>query len=323
MLHIIETFIVAFTVPLPTAMSKAASSPDPLRTTELLELTLSFLSPHALLLAQRTCRTWHNLITTSPTLQTALFLCASASQFPHSSYTLNPLLTSAFPFFFSPNRLAQAERAHDWDVVWGDVDVPAQEEASVKPFVYSDFNRRPSAFKRKDASWRRMHLCDPPVKTVVWRSEGVGMAGHVISECVTEFGAGAARRADSWMKLGGEEVRLGKEEGLRMGVLYDYLFASVCTRGIPNKWDIELAVGGYPATPEVVEHVQLDGDLSLARLTHDQEEGEGLGVTMLVEQHYSGSCVVDECEEFPQFMSEGYSAVEVGPRETVKHEMWN
>ncbi|KAF2448627.1 hypothetical protein P171DRAFT_428671 [Karstenula rhodostoma CBS 690.94] len=304
-------------------MSHPASSAHPLRTLEILELILSFLPPHALLLAQRTCTTWHNLISTSPTLQTVLFLRASASQSSHSSYMLNPLLTSVFPFFFSSNKLAQAERAQDWDVLWGDVDVGTQDEASVKPFMYSNLNRRPGAFKRKDASWRRMHLCDPPVRTVVWRRESVGMAGHIIKESVTGFGAEAGRHRGSWMKLGGEEVWLEKEEGLRMGVLYDHLFARVCTGDIPVGWDVEFAVGEYPGTREVVEHVRRDADLSLARLMRDQEEDRGRGVAVLVKEQYSRSCIVDVDEEFPQFMSEGYCAVEVGPWETVKLKMWD
>ncbi|KAK7179566.1 hypothetical protein DPSP01_003650 [Paraphaeosphaeria sporulosa] len=308
-------------------MADPAYTAQPLHTPELLELILSFLPPHALLLAQRTCKTWHNLITASPTLQTALFLRASASQSPDASYTLNPLLKSAFPFILSPKELERAQQAPDWDVLWGDVDVPAQEEATVKPFVYSQLNRRRDAFKRKEASWRRMHLCDPPVRTVVWRHEGYGMAGHVVTECVTGFGAEAARRAGSWMKRDGEDVRLEQEEGLRMGVLYDYLFASACGGGMLVAWDVEFGVGGYPGLEEVVKHAQRDGDLSLARLMRDQEEGggdgDGRGVTLLVKQQYSGSCVFEMGEEFPQFMSEGYCTVGLAPKETVLHNMWD
>lgn len=117
-----------------------------------------------------------------------------------------------------------------------------------------------------------MHLSDPPVRTVVWRDKSAGMAGYNVNECVTGFGAQAGRRARSWMKLAGEDVRLGDEEGLRMGMLYDYLFDGVCTGWAPAAWDIEFGDGVYPGVGEIVEQTERKGDLGLGSLLLGQEQ---------------------------------------------------
>ncbi|KAL1597019.1 hypothetical protein SLS60_008601 [Paraconiothyrium brasiliense] len=324
-----------------------------LTTPELLEFILAALPPRDLLLAQRVCKQWHSLISTSPILQYLLYFRSypTTSCSPSTStYTLNPLLTSAFPFLFSPKDVGPAERADDWDVEWGDLELPAAVDGNVKPFIYSSFGRNPPAFRRKEASWRRMHISNPPVRTVVWRHESAGMAGLYIGECVTGFGD--ATRGTSSIALGTlgkdalqkklddeletgfrkteegylvsrDQVDLQKEDGLRMAILYDYLFEANCTGHVSSYWNVEFAVGHYPHPHKVVEHAHLSNpQLSLANLMRG-EGHEGAGVTMLVEVHWSGGCVVEEEQDYPQFRSDAYQNVSVGPMDTVKKMMWD
>ncbi|KAJ4346748.1 uncharacterized protein N0V89_010680 [Didymosphaeria variabile] len=342
-----------------TTMPNAAP-PLALTTPELLEYILAFLPPRDLLLVQRVCKPWHDLITTSPTLQTLLYFRApppssspSLTPFSSSEYTLNPLLKSAFPFLFSPNKVQSAERAEDWDVEWGDLELPAAVDPNVKPFIYSSFNRNPAAFRRKEASWRRMHISNPPVRTIVWRRESAGMAGLFIGECVTGFGDSTGRTSsitlgtlgeDALQRKWDEESRSGfrktdegyliskdqldlqKEDGLRMAVLYDYLFEVNCTGYVPSHWNVEFAVGQYPHPQKVVEYAhQPNAELSLAKLMRDEEheEHEGAGVTMLVEVHWSKGCIVEEEEDYQQFRSDGYQNVDVGPMARLKEMMWD
>ncbi|KAJ7125345.1 hypothetical protein C8R44DRAFT_137047 [Mycena epipterygia] len=108
-------------------------------TPELLELTLAQLPMRDLLLsAPLVCKTWQ-AITLSPTVQRALFFQPD----PQSEPTQNPLLAELFPPFFAPE---------------------PQQASSIMSMPWS---KAPDAFKREDASWRRMLVTQPPAQTMV------------------------------------------------------------------------------------------------------------------------------------------------------------
>jgi hypothetical protein len=119
-------------------------------------------------------------ITLSPSLQRALFFepdpTASASH-----PTKNPLLVELFEPFFAPN----AARKFPWP-------------GSAASIVAMPWAQAPEAFKRADASWRRMLVTQPPAQTMVVIQESHGMGGT------------SERRA------------VLRDISLRMGMLYDF-----------------------------------------------------------------------------------------------------
>ncbi|KAJ7125390.1 hypothetical protein C8R44DRAFT_782988 [Mycena epipterygia] len=147
-------------------------------TPELLELILAQLPMRDLLLtAPLICKTWQ-AITLSPTVQCALFFQPD----PQSEPVQNPLLVEMFPPFFAPE--PEAQRRFWW---------PGQ-ASSIKRMPWS---KAPDAFRRKEASWRRMLVTQPPPQTMIVTVTCHGQGGDSV------------RRAEL------------NDLSLRMGVLYD------------------------------------------------------------------------------------------------------
>ncbi|KAJ7227786.1 hypothetical protein C8J57DRAFT_1584968 [Mycena rebaudengoi] len=151
-------------------------------TAELLELILTQL-PLIILLATvpLVSKAWQSA-TLSPSLQRALFFQAD----PLSRPVENPLLTALFPPFFPADqqvRKASAIAAMPWA-------------------------NAPAAFKRPEASWRRMHPSQPPAQTmvIVWTIQGRPMMGTE-QRCAV----------------------LNWDAPLRMGFLYDVTVARICS----------------------------------------------------------------------------------------------
>ncbi|KAJ7034234.1 hypothetical protein C8F04DRAFT_1102705 [Mycena alexandri] len=150
-----------------------------IRTPELVERTLVLLPVRDLLvIAPLVSKIWQ-AITLSPTLQRALFFeadpTASASQ-----PVKNPLLVELFPPFFAPN----TEETYPWP-------------GTATSILAMPWAQAPEAFKRADASWRRMLVMQPPVQTMVVVQTSHGMIGT------------SERRA------------VVRDLSLRMGMLYD------------------------------------------------------------------------------------------------------
>ncbi|KAJ7445053.1 hypothetical protein FB451DRAFT_1293221 [Mycena latifolia] len=112
-------------------------------TPELLELTLPMRD--LLVTAPLVCKMWQAM-TLSPSLQRALFFQPD----PSSECIQNPLLAELFPPFFapeSPNGRSQLGNA--------------------KAIMAMPWSKAPDAFKREDASWRRMLVTQPPAQTMI------------------------------------------------------------------------------------------------------------------------------------------------------------
>ncbi|KAJ7073457.1 hypothetical protein B0H15DRAFT_61204 [Mycena belliarum] len=163
-------------------MSLSTAARDTVMATpELLALVLVQLPLRDLLLrAPLVCKMWH-ATTLTPALQRALFLAPDLDPFSDSvaAPVRNPLLAELFPPFFTtpgPNR---------WS--WPDAHaLMAMPCASAL-----------AAFRRPDASWRRMLVAQPPPHTM-----------HLIQKCHAR-GGDRERRAEL------------RELELRMGPLYD------------------------------------------------------------------------------------------------------
>ncbi|KAH8647181.1 hypothetical protein BX600DRAFT_476287 [Xylariales sp. PMI_506] len=118
-------------------------------TVELLEAILIHLDIRCLLTsALRVCRQWRDLIQGSKQLQKALFFECEEKLADSHEITFNPLLVELFPLLFdfagTPNPRG-----------FNDLAIEAL-----------PIGRRRAAFYRLDASWRRMHMRQPPVKHV-------------------------------------------------------------------------------------------------------------------------------------------------------------
>ncbi|KAJ7838605.1 hypothetical protein B0H14DRAFT_2788901, partial [Mycena olivaceomarginata] len=132
-----------------------------IQTPELVEHTLALLPVRDLLVVAPLVSKMWQAITLSPNLQRALFFeadpTASASQ-----PVQNPLLVELFQSFFAPN----AAKTFSWS--W---------PGTATSILAMPWAQAPEAFKRADASWRRMLVTQPPVQTMVIVQTSHGMGG--------------------------------------------------------------------------------------------------------------------------------------------------
>ncbi|KAF3386752.1 hypothetical protein F1880_000755 [Penicillium rolfsii] len=162
-----------------------------LSTPEILEMILVQTDIRTLLTsAQRVCRDWLNLITTSPSIQKALYFApTNVSEEEPNEKTLNPLLMEKFHFIF-PSKDRPDSYSFDFsDLQW------TKDSSSLTPMV------------RADASWRKMLVQQPPISELGF------------------FGVFHAKRGDSarCSKIAAQERKQDKCKGLRMGRLFDIL----------------------------------------------------------------------------------------------------
>ena len=109
-----------------------------LTTPKLLSYILSLLPIMDLLIsAQLVNRTWHNVIENTIPLQAALFLTSSSSTTPRIP---NPLLKTNFPQWFQALSSFSKKRPRP----------------TASDFYLLKWAPRPSAFRRREALWRRM-----------------------------------------------------------------------------------------------------------------------------------------------------------------------
>ncbi|KAJ5992668.1 hypothetical protein N7451_008392 [Penicillium sp. IBT 35674x] len=120
-----------------------------LDTPELLEMILTQTDVRTLLTSARVSRNWFNLISTSPSIQKALFFAPiKESEWGREERFLNPLLTEAFPSLF-PTK----------DKLYND-HFDIRELPMVKDTLTV------AQFTRKDASWRKMLVQQPPISGI-------------------------------------------------------------------------------------------------------------------------------------------------------------
>lgn len=121
-----------------------------LTTPELLEAILLDLDMRSLLTAAvRVCRQWRDLIQGSILLQRALFFECEETPAGAGEITFNLLLTEIFPLLFDFSGTPGSHRG------FNDLAIEA-----------APIGRHRATFYRLDASWRRMHIRQPPVAHV-------------------------------------------------------------------------------------------------------------------------------------------------------------
>ncbi|KAF2477462.1 uncharacterized protein BDR25DRAFT_390079 [Lindgomyces ingoldianus] len=181
----------------------------------LFDHILSLVSPQDLLIScLRVSREWNDAISNSLILQQRLFfkpcdypdpskvdwdpgvpnsLFYSPNEPGYTDYTLNPFLIRAFPrWFYAPDDMAQHCRGDN--------------EISGRDFVNLPWNKNPEVWRRKNASWRRMEIAQPPC---FWIS---------VQAYKPDF-----RILDGVEILRDEEGQLSKGRGFTVGEMYDYL----------------------------------------------------------------------------------------------------
>ncbi|KAJ7441977.1 hypothetical protein FB451DRAFT_1298034 [Mycena latifolia] len=120
-------------------------------TSELLERILAQLPLRYLLVAAPlVCKAWQAIITLSPTLQRALFFQPDPSPRSDSEPVRNPLLVEMFPPFFA----GAGKNRWSWS-------------GQASTIMAMPWSKAPDAFKRKEASWRRMLVTQPPAQTMI------------------------------------------------------------------------------------------------------------------------------------------------------------
>jgi hypothetical protein len=133
-------------------MSNTSTSEQVLYNPELLECILLHLPERDLLVnAQRVSQLWNAIITTSPTLQRILYFQPFPSE-DSIKCTVNPiLLLLFFPWFRSFER-----------------DTPPDyiKRLDFRNLDWNSSNAKQEAYRRKDASWRRMLVVQPPVLNI-------------------------------------------------------------------------------------------------------------------------------------------------------------
>ena len=161
-----------------------------LSTTEILELILFALPTRDLLLAQRVCKQWQQLITQSPQLQRKLFFRASPASETEPQF--NDLLMEVFPPLFH------------FDAFESRFQMPGFHHLKELPW-FQDEERRDSVIN-PIASWRYMFPVQPPAK---------------LDKVIRRI---HAQRGDS--ERSGElasDLQEDQSDGVKMGLLYDVL----------------------------------------------------------------------------------------------------
>jgi hypothetical protein len=157
----------------------------------ILYAVLLHLPQQDLLLIQQVCRIWREVITSSRVLQAALFfqprVNAVVGETSNEAVRINPLLLSRFPAFFddipgyvylTPTAHVmgpyytthRAESVRPWAQFVLDDDPSSDDAANEDPFLsvpdsligVPEHLDRTAAFRRPEASWRRMLSCLPP-----------------------------------------------------------------------------------------------------------------------------------------------------------------
>ncbi len=152
---------------------------------EVLEIILLKLPLQNLLVnAQRVNRLFHDLIASSGPLQQALFFRPTQNISPGHSH-INPLLQKKFPPWFEdkwlmPRTFRLSDHKHFWRLDW------------------KSSEQRAEAYARKEASWRRMLVAQPPVQDLIVKMRTEAMEGPSQSRGELKF-----------------------EDGIRMGLFYD------------------------------------------------------------------------------------------------------
>ena len=151
-----------------------------LNTPEVLEQILLEVDLRTLLVsAQRVCRSWHELLSASPSLQQHLFLQPAPKS---ATQAFNPLLAEKFPHWF-PSSAGE-----------GDLSSKVFKPKDLEPYELVRKDCR-AAFKHERATWRRMLPRQPPIWSFDRYTECDSMGGTFV-DVARVSGMGISRPSD-------------------------------------------------------------------------------------------------------------------------------
>ncbi|VUC36224.1 unnamed protein product [Clonostachys rosea] len=210
---------------------------------ELLEYILLQMDMRNLLAAQRVCRAWHDIVATVPSLKQKLFFQPA----PHSNAReKNPLLAELFPQWFAHGEWANRRETF------------AAKDLNTLAFVRKELN---SAFQYEKASWKKMLLTQPPIRSfaccqILYVMDGEGCDISVISEQgETPYAHTAGQLSLPEAKSTGNPItmetfyrQVTKLYGTRSGDAYEWLFS----------WDDETS---QQPIPDRLGHFDIPGEI--------------------------------------------------------------
>jgi hypothetical protein len=253
---------------------------------ELLEAILIYLSMTDLLVhAQLVNKDFHSAITSFPSLRRKLFFSsipvvgASSGEFTyHKDWELNPLLSNKFlPFFRQDSK--------SFRDFWSDI-------VSLRQMDWNSSKEKITTYKRREASWRRMLLTQPPI------------TGLRIYMSIFNFGGSVQ-----------ETGLLALDNGIKMGLLFDLVEMHMITKSPVCSFGLNWPIlrdnnEGIALEPGEVKH-QIE--LYMRYTVQCKIGAMGRGFLLRPKGHKAPFL-----EEW-QFHSEGYKHINVGYQNTPKH----
>ncbi|KAJ5116233.1 hypothetical protein N7456_000581 [Penicillium angulare] len=203
-------------------------------TTEILENVLLHLDQNSLLIsAQRVCRYWHDVVSSSQSLQKHLFL---QPDWNRSDRTINKLLAETFPPWFPQG---PTERRHSNKTQINTIDGYHGTIFETLPIALRHKNK---SFRYENATWRRMLVQQPPISDLVSFSVRDSWGGsrftgpHTTEPCV-------------------KDQSFDNENPLNMGTFYDEIIINLGV--LPLTWMI-LWDFGESNVPSSIDDFSLD-----------------------------------------------------------------
>ncbi|KAK4459724.1 hypothetical protein QBC42DRAFT_311016 [Cladorrhinum samala] len=126
--------------------------------------------------AQRVSKTWHKIITTTPSIQRALFFLPDETSYPQYSHAppqsrhQNPLLTELFPAWFDSSSPPPRTTVEQIPNTFSLEQFPSHRW---EPFYSCAVAKNPRAFLHPTATWRRMLIAQPPVRELGFLSREI------------------------------------------------------------------------------------------------------------------------------------------------------
>ncbi|KAI0551775.1 hypothetical protein F4679DRAFT_593199 [Xylaria curta] len=201
--------------------------------------------------ARRVSHLWCDVIDSTPAIQKALFFRPDYSSKP----TLNPILVETFSLFFD----GQVHDQESFDELpIGDENAMAEAFSLFFDGIVTDESSPRDAFMRKGASWRRMLVRQPPVRTMGYLNREMEGDDTLVfwKITVSDF----REEYEGYPPMRNEIGPAMRDLNLTMGMLYDYTvlscYESICR--FTFFWNPErqasFAFADGPGDPMVLYH---------------------------------------------------------------------
>lgn len=273
------------------AQRRALGIPD------ILLIIFHQMDPRTLLISQRVCKQWSEIIKTTTRLQQALFFEPEKQpegDHEQASRYCNPILSRFFPSFFPGGKMSvDGFRA----VHLADLAMPDPQKLK--------------SFLREDASWRRMLTQQPPVYSVgSYRVKIVGDEQNWIPERQNRVGQGLRMgTVFNWFIGEGEDGWKRSRFGIILGGPgHDNMFMLLHLKG--TRLDFEIDAFGE------LLHMHDATDLILFAIEHDVPESDTKGPLidpLIYEEDLRVLGDIEQIQEPMQLLNRGFETLDLEP----------